>query len=344
MNRGGRETNPRVWFLFAAWVSVTMSGAAQEPGSREPVRLAFAVPPGCPDEEVFWQWVSERTPGIGRSAEEAARLFEVSVAVLEAESSARTFEGRLRVSDSRDANPTERVLEGISCEEALEALALVTALAIDQAEQARIAQEQVVIPESRRLESSVRAPPVDPLPEPVAEWRTRIGASLDVGLSRSTDVTWGPSAILGLHRDPADRSFVEGPSGRLALVWSSVETEVEAQTARFAWWLLRVDGCPATLRVVPFLRIDPCVAFEAGVITASGERTMAPKSAVRPWFTAGPSTRLSFEISDEWTFELGAALMIALVRDRFHLASGATLLEPRTLQPVLDGGLSWTFP
>ena len=109
-----------------ATVAVALSArSVQAESGGDPVRIVYEAPRGCPAEKEFLGRVRVRVPRM-RTATAADRPRLFSVRVREAP---QTFVGTLDITEPEGAEAHRRI-PAETCEEAVDALALVTALAI----------------------------------------------------------------------------------------------------------------------------------------------------------------------------------------------------------------------
>jgi hypothetical protein len=112
--------------LLLAPLTVSATGAAAEQPRAEPVRVDIQAPSDCADGILFLDEVRSRTPLVRAAVEgEPARVFRVTVT-----RDGAVARGTLVVQEGDHASTPRRVL-GASCEEVVQALALVAALAVD---------------------------------------------------------------------------------------------------------------------------------------------------------------------------------------------------------------------
>jgi hypothetical protein len=98
------------------------------------------------------------------------------------------------------------------------------------------------------------------------------------------------------------------------------------------------------VRVEERLFLSGCLTAEGGVLAAAGVDVGDARTAVRPWLAGGAGARFTIGITARVDLELGAAILLAAVRDRFHFADGSTALRAPLVQPVVDAGLAVSIP
>jgi hypothetical protein len=330
----------------------------------EPVRVeyvAFAEP--CPDHERFAERLAARASFLPAPSGAPARVFRVILAPGEA-----GIDGVLEVVEL-DGSTSARSIAGATCDEAVSALALVAALAIEERAADRAAALEADAPARSREEAEPEPEPApaeaaaaeEPVEEPPAEstsWmtapsddgshgpRVRVGASFDVAVGRTPDALFGAAVAVGVEWTGIDEaSVLAGPDVRLALAAApSALVVANGESARFTWWTARVEGCPAVLSLAREVRVAPCAVVEAGALVGSGEDVVDARTAARPWVALGASVRVSARVAAGFEVELGLALVAPVVRDRFVFLSGATVLEVPEIGGLFDFGGSFSIP
>ncbi|MGH7294495.1 MAG: hypothetical protein ACRELB_06170, partial [Polyangiaceae bacterium] len=117
----------RVIACLCSALALTSAGVARAQPAEEPIRIEYAAPPTCPPESAFFAQLRARTSRVTRAATGArARTFAVTVVPR-----GRRIAGHLVIRDPDGATAAERDVAGDTCEEVVEALALVTALSVD---------------------------------------------------------------------------------------------------------------------------------------------------------------------------------------------------------------------
>ena len=119
--------------IGAAFSMVASRAVAQPNPPVAPVRLEYHAPDACPDERAFVARVRSRTTRFvlagadATGGDEVARSFSVDVST-----TPHGVEGRLTsLEATRTPAPATRVVAGETCDEVVDALALITALAVD---------------------------------------------------------------------------------------------------------------------------------------------------------------------------------------------------------------------
>jgi hypothetical protein len=319
--------------LSIAAVLASPLARAAEPG--EPVQIEIQDKAGCTDKDAFMAAVRARSARI-REAEpgETARAFRVALAV----TPDGAYRGELTVVDADSEGPwgRSRSIDGKSCQEVVDALAIFTVLAVD--------------PSAVTGEQPVDAPPEEtavPPPIPLAPPPPRAKPPKPPPPREQThDDPARPRALAGIHAGlfaagaaaplPAGGAFSEigyddgrrvgvtwNPSARITLtVTGLAKVTVPEGTAALRWTKLGLDGCPFVFRVATSVAVRPCLTLSEGLLNASG-RIEVPNSVTASFRTIGALARNEWEFAKNWLFELTLGVEYPLRRDSFYF-------EPQT--------------
>jgi hypothetical protein len=175
---------------LSAMLALTMLARGRARADEtERVRLGYRAPAGCPTRDAFVAQVGRRTSRAEWQSEgDDLRHFDVRVE----RHGTRSATGRLEIRAPGVAAATRNV-KGRNCDEVVEALALVTALAVDP--KAKTAPLPDLGPEPPPIEPPVEAPPPPLEPPPPPPGSDRAGAT-GSGAPRTEYV------ILQLLREP----------------------------------------------------------------------------------------------------------------------------------------------
>jgi hypothetical protein len=344
------ETSERAALVLAAVIAWSRVAAAEP----ESVRIDYAAPAGCPDPAAFVRSLRERTTHFRQAAQdEQARQFFVRVT-----GAASSYSGRLEIL-SPDGSTSVRSVDGTICEEVSEALALMTALAIDPD----------ALTSGPNADSKT---PVEPTAEPAAKSELpRSPASVVVVAARvlpkaqPASPPWRWSAgVLGhmtFHVSPtlgyggdlfvdaeAPASSALGPAARLGLFLNECNVQLPSGVgARFQWAAMSVEGCPVRLGLGALRgSLHPCLAFRLGVLAGEGRSMSQPKQTVSAWSDVGPLLRLRLAVTTELILEAQAALMLPLHRPTFEIldmGSLATAYAVPRLGGLAAAGVAYRF-
>ncbi len=275
------------------------------------VGISYQAPADCPDAEVFLSELTART----RDRQFVLGVGDPSFAI-EIQDSAGGKVGRVR----RDNVDREVSGVGVSCDELVRALALTTALSLEE----------------------VAKPPVEaptpPPPVPVAGVKAR--------------APWGVGVLAGAsgaltEAMPVAALFVENRRAwELRLTVSHARNDVTGSPgdAAFALTLGQLDVCPLV-----FGAFRLCGSGQAGLLSArgiSGANVDTPKSARLFVAAAGPSARARWQVTPRLNLEVDVAGRVSLRTQRFVLETMPEVVVARlpSLTWCAMAGASLTIP
>lgn len=213
-----------------------------------------------------------------------------------------------------DDGETRRVVTTADCGELVEALALITVLAVD--------------PDEAVVEA--------PAAEPPRSWRFAVGA----GASGAVGVAPGALPALPVFAEVDHREL-----GRLRVSgrWGRRTAGVGDGSARFDWTRLQIDGCPA--RATIDLRaavIGACAGIQIGILRGRGAEIEGARTASRPWVAPELAGSLRRSLSTRWFAELETVVAVPLVRDHFYFMPDATIhrVPPVVFEVAIALGVS----
>jgi hypothetical protein len=288
----------------------------------EPIDVRVQATASCTNASDFLERVRSRTPA-ARSPKwgEPARMF-----VVDAEVAFGRFRGHLLV-HHLDGAESSRTLEGSSCDEVVDALALIVALDLDpQARTTPMTSFDSRAPELRSVEPprtfASDAAPSAALQVPSEPWQLRAGAQFEVTSGILPVPLLGVPVVLELVRPSLERA---SPSFSLgfertfnATLTSDSGDAVLGIVHGFAL------ACPHAWRVGA-LRLGPCGRFEAGALLGRallGKAVVSSTPAHRAWAAASVVGRASARLFSGVYLDLQLGIGVPVV-GRFDL-----LLDP----------------
>jgi hypothetical protein len=259
---------------LALVASVARAGDTDTP----PFEVAYEAPAECPSAESFRQGVLDRARVFDRAPFVAARVVVVRIEDL--------VSGVLALV-RRDGSTVERRLDAGVCDEVVDGLALMAAIAIeDEREEERSPQ---------RLAHPRPAPP----PRPSSE--IRASAGLQIG---ATDgVTSEPIASIQSYFELTRRTDAGlEPSLRATLKFGlPVHVEPDAAgartpMARVQWSAGALSVCPAGLMLAQWAELRPCAEGNLGFAKIAGPEGGGPRLATKLWAHVAALARLTAEL------------------------------------------------
>jgi hypothetical protein len=256
-----------------------------------------------------------------------------------------------------DGRRFARRLEAPSCPAATDALALVVAITLDPS-----AVTAEAAPPAEAKGTAQAGPPTVTPQAPAPEAAVPRDAHLDTGpaegagatstrrltVAAAAEVVRGPAPVampgVAVEAQAAlDRSSIWSPAVILTLThaWTNELVEPDGH-AVFTLDLASLEACPLRV-VVSLLEARLCAAGSLGRLAARGSITYDPRSAARPFATAGGTIRLSVPVV--WRVEIRARFGAgaALWRDAFEF-SPAVFHRVDSVTLVGDLGIGVRFP
>jgi hypothetical protein len=301
--------------------------------SGELRRVDYQAPPDCPTASDFFERLHARAHA--RRPPEGATPALV-VRVTRREHGVRVHgELSVRYVDGSDAT---RTVDGDACDSVVDALALMSAMALDP---------------TASLDGT-SAPPAEP--QPVAAVTDDLDGSLPIDVRSGWHVAVGAGGgatfVIAPVGAPDGTGFLElvrggtvwSPSVRVGFEYaSSGAVGVAGGDIKLGSSLGVLDVCPASWRLGAF-RLAPCVRLEGGVLDVSGVDVMPAKSALRPWAAAGALGRVRYVPLARFFVELSGGVLAPLVRDHFYFdPSDTTVFRPPVASGFAGGAVGITI-
>jgi hypothetical protein len=296
--------------------------------SSEAVRLSYSAAAACPSGAEFESAVRARLRrGRVADAGELAREYRVVV----------TPHGTKHVARLSFVDPAGsaivREVSADGCAEAVRAMALVTALAIDAVvpEDPRPVAPTAAASSNGATQQGPRAAgpqpspaaapadqPPDPLPPftrgppPSTPWRQprlALGARATLTTAKAPDPLFGAELFAALEGSGSGWLVHLGLAGERGARFRSDPGE-----ARFSFLGGRLEGC-WSFALASGLRALPCALFEAGAVVAEGFSDES-RTVVDPWMATGPTARLDLDWGPGKAALEGGVLFPLTYRDR----------------------------
>jgi hypothetical protein len=239
----------------------TARGQAAAAEAGDGLHLDYRAPPACPDAAAFRAALSARN----RRVAAGQRVAEsVEVTVTESGGHAR---GRVVIRAAGKEIGTREV-DGASCLEVVQALALVAALDLDAAPAAPRVHPPLP-PDVHEL------PPEDPPPVPppprAPSWQLTVGAHASMMVGVADGLLFGAAVFVDFASASRD---VFAPSVRVLFEGTvSGESQEKVGALRVTWFTGGLEACPIRLGST-VLHLRPCAGRGRGSHRLSGERKL----------------------------------------------------------------------
>jgi hypothetical protein len=307
--------------------------------------ISFEAPAECGGADAF----AKRVGGNAGRPIEIAKDAAIRVRITRA---TKGFHGTLRVND--EGATTERAVDGKTCAEVVDALALVTSMALEEVKAAEPAASVSVEPAPSASAAASSAPPIASSAPPVASSapvasnpptaratsRWAVASALDLVVGDGTPLRFGGS----LHAEWSRENASWRPSIRLGISHFGVEREpVEGSTVSLGWTLGELGLCPQRIDLGP-LRTDVCAIGTGGVLAVSSEGLTDSSSPRRSWFAVGVALRSRIEVGAGFFLEARVASSFPITRDRLIVTPGLDAYQPAFSMLIVGLGVGWYFP
>jgi hypothetical protein len=286
-----------------------VAGAALAQPSPQPFSLVYVGPASCPPEAEFVRRLSARL-GASRATESVPRALEVRIAQADG-----PFVGRLSLIEA-DGRSTAKTLNGRDCNDLVDALALVAALALQG--------DDAALHDERPAPAASVAPPQPParrVESDQAPGGSRFGAAIGglVAAGPAPAVILGGTAAVDwawVTASPLSPAFGLG-----AVAGAAPDVTRAGGRASFMWVAARVDACAVRLVVNEALQVRGCFLADIGFVYARGGDTVNPTSRTRGWLSLGASSQFEFPVGARFALQLVASVEAPLRRDRYAFGS-----------------------
>lgn len=302
------------------------------------VALDYRAPAGCPEASSFREQVLGRTKRLSFAERnvEPSLFWRVDIA----ESSGRSH-GTLRVTGARPS-ALQRDVQASSCEQVVDALALVAALSVDP-EASLAPREKPQSPTTAPVPAAGASTPTPPAPPRAAgeasATKLSLGLTLTARSGLAPQLAWAPEASVGL-------SFRSSGGYTWGLVVSATRVRgnaaIDVGQADFTWSLARLDVFPIRARYRNW-RFEPAAFVEAGQLRARGVAVVPSAEAHRPVLSVGALARASWLAFDLLWFGVEAGPLVPLIRDRFYLFETSTVFQLPRITGYVGAGVGLEF-
>jgi hypothetical protein len=228
---------------------------------------------------------------------------------------------------------SSRAVDAATCDEAVDALALIVALAIDPnastAPHALLsAPAPTPAPAPEQPPPAARPVAMAPAPRATAQptrWRFAATAGATFVTGAAPALLVGPAVSIEAAAEPPGTGVAAAPAVRLGFVRAASPTvSAGVGAARFTWTVGRLEGCPVRAALGAWEAM-PCVRFDGGVLEATGADVDVPSAASRPWLAVGGVARVRWR-PGAFFLEVDGGVSAALTRDHFYFDQPPTTI------------------
>jgi hypothetical protein len=242
-----------------------------------------------------------------------------------------------------DGTSSTRTIEATTCEEAIDALALILVVTFDPSALARSVEYKTPTPSPQKTQPSplgARRSPAGPPPEHNPRPSPVLRLVLGPEFLRGPTPGWMWGGAVGLDVD-LKRGGGGSPLFRITADHLRHRHEASGGVAHFALTSVRLEACPVGIDVSTFALL-PCICARAGVMATRGSEINQPRASTRSWWSLGPSAMVALRLGQQWSLIADADLQFALVRDRYEFAPQPFYeTTPTTLGLVVGVGKSF---
>jgi hypothetical protein len=323
-----------------AFGPVSPAGAQAPANPSIDVHVEYPDPPPleCPTSAVFERELTSRSARL-RVAHDTATGPRLLVRLHRPTKTDTKGELSIRYADGTQA---ERTLDGKACDSVVDALALMSAMALDP----------TIVPGASPAPEPVEAS----VPPPATVTYAPATSALDLEPGFHVAGGLGGGAVLGVMPAvvPDIAAFIELAQAKPGVFSQTLRAAVDYSTSgavgvpgggvAMARTALLVDACPVRWAPGP-LRLSPCAHAEAGVLSAGGVLVTPALTVVRPYLSAGLLGRLQFVFGTRFFVDLSGDVTAPFVRDRFYFepSPSTTLFREPFVTGMLSLGLGVTI-
>lgn len=283
--------------------------------------LDYVAPPACPDAWSFAMRVSERALAaqLAEGGEGEARL------VVRIEASEKGFVADLLLQAGAE-EPTTRRVTGSDCDELVDALVVVGALALDAQEPLAQAERPEPTPQDAAEPAPTRAD-ISALPRSTGWIEPEFPEPRGLGRQRFSWAGVGAALATGFSPRVAPGARVFAELGAVSHLDFRVEvgaaaagrSKISGEEARFALFDFSAGACTLLGRARWHLA-SPCLTLELGMLRSTGFRSEDvddPRTGTAPWAALGLGGRLALGVGRRTALILGGGLSAPLTRPAF---------------------------
>jgi hypothetical protein len=321
-------------------------GVGDATGSRSTLatRLELDLPVGCGTLGLFVERLRARSDRIRFADQGANRIVQARIT----SDASGTFRATMTLSYP-DGHSSSRIIEASSCNEAIEALALVTAVTLDPLSVSPGINQPTPRPtKSDRPEPSKWVEPnaarTLPTPErhrpqkppPAGPGETILGVGVSFAAYRGPSPGW----LKGFEpniRVMRSSQMIFSPSIRLGFSYAENRgITATGGIADFALASTTIDLCPWQV-LLHAVEMRSCALLHAGIVIAQGRVTHQPESHRRPFWALGASGEVIVTPSKSFGFPIRATASIPVVRDTYAFDPATFYVVPGITYGITAG-------
>lgn len=349
------------------------SGARAE--ASEPV-VEFDAPKTCASKDDFVSRVRSRTRSGKLTAKDADAVARLDVKIT---TRGQRSAAALTVTDARGGTSTRRIAAR-TCVEAVDGIALVTALTLDPSTPESEAGPGAEATKPTESTESTKAPAADakePAPEPAptleespraADPKSDQFPKLPLTPAKPADKEEVREGLLPSHFAAGFTAMeLYGPlphvipgleiggEGRVEVsrlvdvgfrfglrIAGGTALDTPQGDATFDWWAIAVGACPGIRSRTDTLSLAACAMYEQGQTHAEGNDTRNPRSSRRGWAALGPALRGRWAIVPRVALEGSVDALLPLARDTFTLGT-QEIHEAQAVALRFGAGVAFRF-
>lgn len=288
------------------------------------------------DAEDFVRRVGLRSPRLAFSAGTDATPVAITITPIEE----GLVEGTM-LAPSATTSMTEfrRHVEGSSCEEVADALALIVALTFDPESTGTPVEAATVPAHARELEAPRPAHPAHRAPPPARSERWRWTIGTHGAIAAMDELSMGASLFGEMAMGHGHRTLA------LRLAFTSYVAEADDRTraatraATLVWTYFTPQLCLLRLGTRA-ASVSPCAGMSMGALTSGPTQGVEhPRELMRAWLAPQAIVRARIAMSSRLSLEVETALAVPLTRDRYGFGDGEAFRVP-ALAPSMSVGVS----
>ncbi len=337
-----RRAAPAIAALCAL-ASVALAATSADGQSPEPT-VTYQAPADCGSQAEFENRVRARTRShtLAPAGDVQASRFEIRL---------RHEEQRVRGSITiyevnGDANTRE--LEGATCGEAVDGLALIAALTLDPSATSEPEPSSEPTPPPAPTPTPkpsattpppppTQAPPSAPVPPTTLDFS--VSALAVSGVSQNINLAGEVGLGLTFRAIASTRAFLK--AGLRYAPSQALDPQPAEGDVSFRWWAGVFVFCPALLEAGN-VSVGLCLDGEFGQLIGTGTDTLNQREKTGVWVAGGPGLLLRWELISPVFIQLGAETLFPVIWDTFLLADAEVYATP-FVAGRLQAGLGASF-